>query len=64
MHDDPTKTFLGMPMRWEARNMFRNLWNPEDDRVFPPKYFGIGWDINLHALAKRAGVIDRRPPER
>lgn len=51
--------FLGMPMRWEAQNMFRNVWNPDDDRLFPPKYFGIGWDLNLHALAKKTGLLDR-----
>lgn len=41
------KTFWGMPMRWEARNMLKNLWNPDDERVFPPRYFGVGegWPI-------------------
>ena len=61
---DETKTFWGMPMRWEAKKMFRNLWNPEDDRVFPPKYFGVGWDLNLWALGKKAGLVkDSKPTE-
>ena len=50
---DSIKRVLGMPMRWEARNIFKNLWNRDDDRIFPPKYFGIGWDVNLHAVARR-----------
>ena len=49
--------FWGMPMRWEAWNMLKNLWNPEDERVFPPKYFGVGWDLNLHAVGKKVGLV-------
>jgi len=51
------KTFLKMPMRWERENIFKNLWNQDDDRIFPPKYFGIGWDLNFHALIKKTGLI-------
>jgi len=29
-------------------------WNPSDGRVFTPKTFGIGWDINLYRLAHPA----------
>lgn len=54
---DDTKTLWGMPMRWEARNMLKNVWNPDDQRVFPPKYFGIGWDLNLWALGKKVGLV-------
>jgi uncharacterized membrane protein len=54
-----TKTFLGAPMRWESDKMFKNLWNKEDERVFPPKYFGIGWDLNLHALCKKIGLVKK-----
>jgi hypothetical protein len=50
-------TFLGMPMRWELHNLFKNLWNEDEPRIFPPRYFGIGWDLNLHALAKFLGLI-------
>ena len=59
----PQQTFLGMPMAWEfdVRKMARNYWNPEDERVFPPKVFGIGWDLNGHALMRRLGMI---PPRR
>jgi hypothetical protein len=52
-------TFLGMPMNWEwdIQKMLRNYWNPEDDRVFLPKVFGIGWDVNGHALLRRFGLM-------
>ena len=53
-------TLLGMPMRWELRNIFKNYWNREEERIFPPKYFGIGWDLNVFALAKRLGLVDKR----
>ena len=43
----------GMPMRWDTEQAFKNFWNKEDDRILPPKYFGIGWDLNFHALAKK-----------
>jgi hypothetical protein len=48
-----------MPMRWELdlEKIMRNYWNPDDDRVFPPKVFGIGWDINGHALLRRFGAL-------
>jgi hypothetical protein len=57
--DADVERFWGMPMRWQAQNMFKNLWNPEEKRVFPPKYFGIGWDLNLRALAVHLGLIGK-----
>jgi hypothetical protein len=53
------QTFFGLPMSWEwnVDKMMRNLWNPEDERVFTPKVFGIGWDVNGHAVLRRLGVI-------
>ena len=58
------QTFFGVPMSWEwnVPKMLRNVWNPDDERVFPPKVFGIGWDVNGHALMRRLGVI--RPPKK
>ena len=53
------KSFFGMPMRWEHKNALKNIWNKNESKVFLPKYFGIGWDINLHALLKKAGLISR-----
>lgn len=58
--DEKIPTFLGMPMRWEPHNAFKDLWNPQDDRVFPPKYFGIGWGLNVHALGRKVGLIRKK----
>ena len=59
------QTFLGMPMNWEwdMPRMLRNYWNPEDERIFPPKVFGIGWDLNGHALLRRLAVIPDKQGE-
>ena len=53
------QSFFGIPVNWEwnVPKMLRNYWNPEDDRVFPPKVFGIGWDVNGHALLRMFGVL-------
>lgn len=52
------KKLMGLPMRWDRKNAFKNIWNSDDDRIFPPKYFGIGWSMNFHALLKSAGLIN------
>ena len=56
------QTFFGLPMSWELNpaKIMRNYWNPDDDRLFPPKVFGVGWDLNGHALLRRFGVL---PPK-
>lgn len=51
------KTFLGMPMSWDIKNLHKEIWNPEDETIFPPKKFGIGWSLNLHAVLKKARII-------
>jgi hypothetical protein len=30
-----------------------------DDRILPPKHFGIGLDLNYHARAKKMGLIKK-----
>jgi hypothetical protein len=32
----------------------RALWDPEDQRVFVPTVFGVGWSVNTAALLGRA----------
>ena len=54
------KKWLGMPVRWERKNMFKNFWNAQDDRIFPPKHFGVGWDINFLALLKGMGIVKKK----
>jgi len=59
---DEQNTFLGMPMNWsyEGQHPLKKMWNPDDDRLFPPKSFGIGWTINLHAVGRRLGLIQSK----
>ena len=33
-------------------------WNPEDDRVFVPTVFGVGWTINFARLARFLGLSE------
>lgn len=63
--DPGVEKLWGMPMRWESDKMFKNIWNEEDDRIFPPKYFGVGWDINFNALLRKAGLLRKSsaPPK-
>lgn len=55
--EQPVKSFFGMPMRWDRKNIFKNIWNKDDDRVFAPKHFGIGWSLNFRALLKALGLL-------
>lgn len=49
--------FLGMPMQWKPKEIFKTVWNKEDERLFPPKAFGIGWTVNFYAALKKLGLI-------
>jgi hypothetical protein len=44
-----------MPTIDRARSRW---WNPEDDRLFVPTVFGVGWTINLARLARFLGLIE------
>ena len=55
--DQDVRYFLGLPYRWQANKIFAGLWNKEDDRLLAPKYFGIGWTVNFHAVGKRLGLV-------
>jgi hypothetical protein len=53
-----TGTFLGMPYDWRRPTVARlksRWWNPAEPRLFTPKTFGWGFDINL------ARLFGRRP---
>lgn len=56
--DQPIQNFMGLLMRWDHKNAFKNLWNADDDRVFPPKHFGFGWSLNFHALLRSTGILN------
>jgi len=53
-------TFLGVPYDWRLTGFWPRVkqrwWNPADPRLFTPKAFGWGYDLNL------ARVLRRRPP--
>ena len=51
--DRDVKYFWIFPYRWRWRETFRDVWNPSEPRVFPPKRFGVGWGLNLHAISKK-----------
>jgi len=54
--------FLGMPYDWRRPTLARKsrLWNPRDPRVFVPKAFGWGYDINFAALLRPLWFLRRR----
>jgi uncharacterized protein DUF5808 len=49
--------FLGIPYDWTRptrASLLRDLWDPDDPRVFRPRSFGWGYSINVAALLGRA----------
>ena len=51
-----TGTFLGVPYDWRPPTVERaksRLWNPDDPRLFTPKTYGWGWDVNFARLLGR-----------
>lgn len=54
-----TGKFLGVPYDWRRPTWARvkqRWWNPNDRRVFTPKSYGWGYDINLRELGRRLGL--------
>ena len=49
-----------MPMNWNSKMIFKTLWNKDDDRLFPPKAFGVGWTVNFHAVGRKLGLIENK----
>ena len=43
-----------MPTLERARSRW---WNTDDDRLFVPQVFGVGWTINLARLARLVGLV-------
>jgi len=39
------------PPTWER--LKANLWNPDDSRIVTDKTFGVGWGVNLGAIARK-----------
>ena len=54
-----TGKFLGVPYDWRRPTWARvkkRWWNPNDRRVFTPKSYGWGYDINLREVGRRLGL--------
>jgi hypothetical protein len=52
---------LGMPYELRVPNSERiasRMWNPLDPRIFVPRVFGLGWDINFGALAVKLHLVN------
>ena len=47
-----TGTFLGVPYDWRRHGFKARLkqrwWNPAEPRLFTPRAFGAGWDVNFY----------------
>lgn len=51
-----TGKFLGVPYDWRpptAKRVKSRWWSPEDPRLFTPKAYGWGYDINFARLFGR-----------
>lgn len=49
-------TFLGVPYDWRRPTVARvksRWWNRRDRRIFTPKSYGWGYDVNLYEVARR-----------
>ncbi|MHB1135755.1 MAG: DUF1648 domain-containing protein [Coriobacteriia bacterium] len=56
----PQGHVLGMPYDFRGASVERissRVWNPADPRIFMPRMFGLGWTINLGAIAVKLGLI-------
>src|SRR5438105_4349302 len=35
------------------------FWNPDDAQIVKDKTFGVGWDVNFGAVARKVGLLER-----
>jgi hypothetical protein len=45
--------FLGIPYDWRRPTKARyheRMWNPDEPRLFTPRAWGWGYDLNFHRL--------------
>jgi Family of unknown function (DUF5808) len=53
---EPQGRLLGLPYDFRRPTMARlraRWWNPDEPRLFTPKAFGWGYDLNLYRLFHR-----------
>ena len=59
-YNQEQENFWGIPIGKETslEALMKDLWDPNTDEIFPPKNFiGLGWGVNIHAIAKKIGVL-------
>ena len=62
MENNRTGRFLGIPYDWRPLSRARlkeRWWNPNDRRLWTPKAFGWGYDLNSYELARRLRLVGR-----
>jgi hypothetical protein len=53
-------SLLGIPYSFAPPTPGRvkqNVWNPSSDRLLAPHVYGWGYTLNVHALARRLGLL-------
>jgi len=59
MARNKTGRWLGIPYDWRKPTRARvksRWWNPNDRRLFTPRAFGWGFDLNLYELLRRLHI--------
>ncbi len=60
--DEPERgRFGGVPIDLSpptAERVAHTWWNPRDERIFVPRVFGLGWAVNVGAVAVKLGLIE------
>ncbi len=52
------RLLAGWRLRDLAGRIAATWWNPAEERLLVPRAMGLGWDLNLGAVAVRLGVIE------
>lgn len=53
-------SIVGVPYDFRIPTLSRVLarwWNPDDERIFTPDVFGVGWSINLYQLRRQVLLL-------
>jgi len=51
--------FFGIPVSFDAKKIFWNFWDPSQEKIILEKHWGIGWDLNFHALLKKINILSK-----
>ena len=52
--------FLRVPFEFRmptVQRVRKRWWNPDDESIFTPHVFGVGWSINVYQVGKRLGLL-------